>query len=167
MQHTDKNNILTTLSWQLDYPHWAQKSLRCCIYFFSSPLLIDHTCDTVIHLEDFLALFPSILALVFVCLTNDMLFLNFLIKKFNTKSSVRAQLKALFLINVFFSLHHKNPCCKMDPRLTDFCIFPSSMDTNFIVFSLQPPIYTKQKLYHLWDPFSSFSLKWIEQWFQQ
>lgn len=116
MQHTDKNNIVTTLSWQLDYSHWAQKSLRCCTYFFSSPLLIDHTCDTIIHLEHLLGLFLSIPALVFVCLTNDMLFLSFLIKNLNRTSSVGAQLKALFLIDVS-SLHHKNPAAKQTPCL--------------------------------------------------
>lgn len=96
-----------------------------------------------------------------LCLTIDMLFLSFFIKNFNRKSSVRAQLKVLFLVDVFFSLHHKKPCCKTDPMLTDFCIFPHSMDINF--FSLQPTTYTKQKLHYLWDPFSSFSLKWIQQ----
>lgn len=51
--------------------------------------------------------------------------------------------------------------------LADLCILTPSMGSKFCVFSLQPPIYTRQKFHHLRDPPSSSTLAWIGQWFQQ
>lgn len=109
MQDTDKNNTLTTLSWQLDFSYRAWKSSICCTYFSSSALLVDHVCDVIIHLQHLLGLFPFTLVLHFVCLTNDMVFLSFLIKKFNTKTSVSSRVTSCFPADAFLSLHYDNP----------------------------------------------------------